>query len=73
MCLKLNHIIHHLVDISQAGFQLDKSTGDLIRLALDGIHYCNYHDVSALFLFCDQSKAYDRVNWHFMKREYSLP
>ena len=66
MALRLGEVIHHLVDSIQAAFQPGKRTSDVTRMVQDIIDYCKEHELSGVLAFCDQEKAYDRVNWDYM-------
>ena len=66
MALQLGTVLPHLVDSVQAAFQPNKCTSDITRLVQDLINYCEEHDISGILAFCDQEKAYDRVNWNFL-------
>jgi hypothetical protein len=68
MALKLGAAVHHLVDNGQAAFQSHKRTTDVTRLVQDKIDHCDDQESEGLLVFCDQAKAYDRVNWDFLFR-----
>ena len=66
MALRLEEVIHHIVDNSQSAFQKQKRASDVARLVQDIINLCDDQDEEGLIVFCDQHKTYDRVSWNFM-------
>ena len=66
MALRLGTVLPHLVDSIQAAFQTEKRTSNVTRLVQDLIDHCEENGLSGILAFCDQEKAYDRVNWDFL-------
>ena len=61
-------VMPYLVDLSQAAFLTGRHIGDLIQLILSLIEACETTDETLTLLFCDQKKAYDRVNHGFLQK-----
>ena len=62
---RMRAVLPHLIDSAQGAFQ-DKYIGELARVVQDLSSYLESEDGGGLMLFCDQAKAYDRVDWDFM-------
>ena len=62
---RMRAVLPHLIDSAQGAFQ-DKYVGELARVVQDLSSYLESEDGGGLMLFCDQAKAYDRVDWDFM-------
>ena len=68
MVISLHDITPHLISVEQTGFQVDKYITENARLVQDTIAYCESQNKPGVLVFCDQSKAYDRIDWSFMKK-----
>ena len=62
---RMRAVLPHLIDSAQGAFQ-DNYIGELARVVQDLSSYLESEDGGGLMLFCDQAKAYDRVDWDFM-------
>lgn len=71
LALRLANVINHLINNDQTGFIKGRFIGENIRLLLDLKAYCISHNYSALLLACDVKKAYDCVDWQYMKHVLS--
>ena len=61
--LAVNDHLHHIIDPDQHGFRPGKLPGNVILLLQSLESHCAHNNTSALIVSCDQSKAYDRMNW----------
>jgi Reverse transcriptase (RNA-dependent DNA polymerase) len=63
----LTPIISHLVDHTQTAFIQGRYILDNVLAAHEIIHYCKIHKEKYLVLKVDFEKAYDKVNWSFIR------
>jgi hypothetical protein len=62
----LQSILPFLIDIAQVACQAGKSCFSATRYIQDLIHYCDEQDLPGLLVFCDATKAFDRVNHEYL-------
>ncbi|MEM9400762.1 MAG: reverse transcriptase domain-containing protein, partial [Verrucomicrobiota bacterium] len=65
---RLGAIVSNIINEDQTGFIKGRYIGENIRLLLDFMDHCNSKKKSALLLACDVRKAYDSVEWQYIKR-----
>jgi hypothetical protein len=51
----------------QTAYIKGRSIGENIRLLLDIIEYCESNLMSGVLLFLDFEKAFDSLDWNFLK------
>jgi Reverse transcriptase (RNA-dependent DNA polymerase) len=64
---RLTHIISHLVDPTQTIFIQGRYILDNVLAAHEIIHYSEIHKEKYIVLKVDFDKAYDNVNWNFIR------
>ena len=67
---RLKKVLPYLVSENQSAFQAGKVITDNILMAFETLHYMKNHQsgkTGFMALKLDMSKAYDRVEWSFMK------
>ena len=64
---RIAKIIDQLVSEDQTGFIKGRYIGENIRLVLDLIQYAAEKKESGMLLFCDWEKAYDSLDWNYLK------
>ena len=57
-----------LTNEAQTGFMLNGDVGDSTGLMYDLIDYLNYNNISGLRICIDFEKAFDSVDWIFMRK-----
>jgi hypothetical protein len=62
----INQELPYIIALDQCGFQHLKETGHCTHLTHEIANHCLHTDSTGVILFCDQSKAYDRVDWDFL-------
>lgn len=65
---RLARIVKKVINADQTGFIKGRYIGENIRLLLDLKDYCYSHKISALLLACDVAKAYDCVDWQYLRQ-----
>ena len=68
---RLKGILPNLISESQSAFQTDKAISDNILVAFETLHHMKNQKLKKkgfLALKLDMSKAYDRVEWGFLKK-----
>ena len=61
-----------LIHSDQTGFMKDKFIGQNVRLLSDLTEYTDVKEISGIFLFIDFEKAFDSIEWNFIKRSLEL-
>ena len=67
---RLKSLLPHVVSESQSAFQLDKAISDNILVAFETLHHMKMKKSGKegyMAMKLDMSKAYDRVEWIFLK------
>ena len=67
IALRVKNVIHGLIHDDQTGFIQGRFIGENVRLVLDIIEHCTESKISAMLLACDMQKAYDSVDWAYLK------
>ena len=62
-----------LIHSDQTGFMKDRFIGQNVRLLSDLMEYTDVKKISAIFLFIDFEKAFDSIEWNFIKRSIAPP
>ena len=62
-----------LIHSDQTGFMKDRFIGQNVRLLSDLMEYTDVKNISAIFLFIDFEKAFDSIEWNFIKRSLTPP
>ena len=57
----------HLIDEDQSGFIKGRYIGQNITNIIDLIHYTEENDIPALIMSIDYEKAFDKLEWSFIK------
>ena len=68
---RLKRILPNLILDSQSAFQSDKAISDNILVAFETLHHMKIQKAKSsgfMVLKLDMSKAYDRVEWSFVKK-----
>lgn len=65
---RLASIIKTIINTDQTGFIKGRYIGENIRLLLDLKDYCFSRKQPALLLACDVQKAYDCVDWQYLRQ-----
>ena len=68
---KLKRILPNLISDSQSAFQSDKAISNNILVAFETLHHMKIQKAKSsrfMALKLDMSKAYDRVEWSFLKK-----
>jgi len=68
---KLRKVLPHIISRSQSAFQSNKAISDNILVAFESLHHMKCKKggkVRHMALKLDMSKAYDRLEWAFLKR-----
>ena len=61
-----------LIHSDQTGFMKDRFIGQNVRLLNDLMEYTDMKKISGIFLFIDFEKAFDSIEWNFIKRSLEL-
>ena len=61
-----------LIHSDQRGFMKDRFIGQNVRLLNDLMQYTNVKKISRIFVFNDFEKAFDSIQWNFIKRRLEL-
>uniref|UniRef100_A0A803TVZ8 Reverse transcriptase domain-containing protein n=1 Tax=Anolis carolinensis TaxID=28377 RepID=A0A803TVZ8_ANOCA len=68
MAKRLSKFLNNWIADDQSGFLPNRSTKDNIRIIIDAIEYYEYnHQKTVGFLALDAEKAFDQLNWDFIK------
>ena len=65
---RLKNILPSIIDEDQTGFIKGRYIGDNVRLIYDMISYLNCKNLPGLLLNVDFEKAFDSLDWSFMKK-----
>lgn len=65
---RIKPFLPSLIDEDQTGFINGRFLGDNIRLIYDIIHFLNENKLPGLLLCLDFEKAFDSLDWEFMKK-----
>ena len=68
---RLLKVIHLVVDKDQTCGVPGRYIGENVALLRDVVYYCTSFDVPVALLSLDQEKAFDRVDWDFMRSTLS--
>ena len=68
---RLKRVIHDLIGPHQTGFLKGRFVGENIRLTLDLIEHCSCKDLSGFLLLLDFEKAFDKLEWPFVRKTLS--
>ena len=64
---RMKSILSQIILEEQFGFLFNRQIHDTVSLAQEAIHLINKYKLKAFSLKHDLSKAYDRVNWTFLR------
>ena len=67
LAMRLAKVAPNIINADQTGFLKGRYIGENIRLILDVISICQKRNIPGILLACDQEKAYDSVDWSYMK------
>ena len=67
LAMRLAKVAPNIINADQTGFLKGRFIGENIRLILDVISICRRRNIPGILLACDQEKAYDSVDWSYMK------
>ncbi|XP_030963604.1 uncharacterized protein LOC115984727 [Quercus lobata] len=68
---RLKRVLPQIISESQSAFQLDKAISDNILVAFETLHHMKMKKVGKVghvAIKLDMSKAYDRLEWEFLKK-----
>lgn len=68
IALRIKNIIGDVINNNQAGFIKGRFIGDNLRQILDTIHFYENHQEPGLLFIADFEKAFDKVQWKFIKQ-----
>ena len=61
-----------IIDIDQTGFIKGRYIGQNITNIIDIIHYCEQHDKAGILISIDFEKAFDKLEWSFIKKSLNF-
>lgn len=64
---RVTRVIDQLIGGDQTGFIKGRYIGENVRLVFDLMQYAAENEKEGMLLFCDWEKAYDSLNWNFLK------
>ena len=67
MALRMKSILSHIISFNQTGFLKGRYIGENVRLILDIINYCDQKSIQGALLFLDFEKAFDSLDWNFLR------
>ena len=70
---RIEPFLPKLIHSDQTGFMKDRFIGQNVRLLSDLMEYTDVKKISAKFLFIDFEKAFDSIEWNFIKRSIAPP
>ena len=70
---RIEPFLPKLIHSDQTGFMKDRFIGQNVRLLSDLMEYTDVKKISAIFLFIDFEKAFDSIEWNFIKRSIAPP
>ena len=65
---RLKKVLPFIISDTQNGFIKGRFIGENTRLLYDLMHYLEYHNMSGLLLLVDFEKAFDSIDWIFLKK-----
>ena len=65
-------VLTYLISDSQMGFMKGRFIGECTRLICDIIEKCNESNISCVLILLDFEKAFDSVEWNFIRKFKSL-
>ena len=69
---RIEPFLPKLINSDQTGFMKDIFIGQNVRLLNDLMEYTDVKEISGIFLFIDFEKAFDSIEWNFIKRSLEL-
>ena len=69
---RIEPFLPKLIHSDQTGFMKDRFIGQNVRLLNDLMEYTDVKKISGIFLFIDFEKAFDSIEWNFIKRSSEL-
>ena len=69
---RIEPFLPKLIHSDQTGFMKDRFIGQNVRLLNDLMEYTDVKKISGIFLFIDFEKAFDSIEWNFIKRSLEL-
>ena len=69
---RIEPFLPKLIHSDQTGFMKDRFIGQNVRLLNDLMEYTDVKEISGIFLFIDFEKAFDSIEWNFIKRSLEL-
>ena len=69
---RLKCCLPSIINEDQTGFISGRFIGENTRMVFDTIEYCDSHDTPGLLLVLDFSKAFDTIEWKFIKESLEL-
>ena len=69
---RIEPFLPKLIQSDQTGFMKDRFIGQNVRLLNDLMEYTDVKEISGIFLFIDFEKAFDSIEWNFIKRSLEL-
>ena len=69
---RLKSCLPSFINEDQTGFISGRFIGENTRMVYDTIEYCDAHDIPGLLLVLDFSKAFDTIEWKFIKESLEL-
>lgn len=65
---RVKSVLDFIISDTQKGFLKDRFMAENTRLLYDMMHYLEEHDKTGLLLLIDFEKAFDSVDWNFLKK-----
>ena len=65
---RLKQVLFSIISDTQKGFMKGRFMGENTRLLFDLMHYLEENDLEGLLLLVDFEKAFDSIEWHFLKK-----
>ncbi|XP_078150904.1 uncharacterized protein LOC144546233 [Carex rostrata] len=63
---RLGHVMHRIIDDSQAAFLPGRNILDNIVISQELIHYSKHHNQQGIVVKVDFEKAYDKIHWTYL-------
>ena len=64
---RVSEVMETVINRDQTGFIRGRYIGESIRTVLDLSETCSSEHIQGLLMLCDMYKAYDSVNWQYLK------